>query len=560
MRGAIGRSQFRVLWRVFLFRVIDLEVLSTEGDTAKLLGQFATIFAGISFLFAAPVFILGGNLPEPSLWTTEHLLIATTITAVGVVSILSWDSLAPDRRDVLVLGPMPIRTITLFTAKLAAVGAAVGLVIVSLNIFSGVGWPLFFTASGGSIATVRSLVAYWVTVMLAGVFTFCLVLGIQGAAAQIFPRQIYLRLSSVLQVAGFCLFVGLYFLEPSLETRAALASPANHRMLTWLPGYWFLGLFQQLNGTAFPGFAWLAQRAWLALMLAFVTAVCVLFVSYFRTLPKLVEQPDLLPSPRRITWRPGLGELTQMAIVIFAVRTLLRSRQHRLIVSFYLGVGCAAVLAYMRIAAPDGGVLQAVRAEGNRVIVLSTTILLMCVAVGSIRSVISLPISLRANWIFRITERLDVSAYVAAVRQSVFLMGVVPAWFFLAIALWSLWPMRVAIEHLLVLVLFGGCLVEFSLSGFLKIPFTCSYLPGRAAAHIRFWVAVLLLIPLANLAAQLEFHMLSHAASATFLIVILGVVLMSARWHTKTKAISALELKFEDNPAPEVFALNLDRN
>jgi len=479
---------------------------------------------------------------------------------VGLVSVLSWDSLIPDRRDIFVLGPLPIRTITLFAAKLAAVGAAVGLVVLSLNIFSGLGWPLFFTVSGGAIHTIRSLAAYWATVVLAGAFTFCLILGVQGIAAQIFPRQIYLRLSSVLQVAGFCLFAGLYFLEPALETREALALPANHRMLTWLPAYWFLGLFQQLNGSMSSDFAWLAHRAWTAMALVALTAVCVLFAAYFRTLPKLIEQPDLLPSPHCVAWWPRAGEPTKTVIVVFAVRTLFRSRQHRLIVSFYVGVGCASVLAYMRIATADGSVIQAVEAAQNRVIILSTTILLMCVGVAAVRSVISMPILLRANWIFRITERLEMAEYAAAVRRTLFLIGVAPAWFFIAIALWSLWPLRLASEHLLVLVLFGCCLVEFSLSGFLKVPFTCSYLPGKANAHIMFWVAVLLLIPLANLAARVEFHMLNHAASGMLLIIVLGIVLASARWHTKTRATAAARLKFEDNPAPEVFALKLDRN
>ena len=92
-KGAIGNRNFVFCGGSFCFGSLILRCYRQRADTAKLLGQFATIFAGISFLFAAPVFILGGNLPEPSLWTTEHLLIATTITAVGVVSILSWDSL-----------------------------------------------------------------------------------------------------------------------------------------------------------------------------------------------------------------------------------------------------------------------------------------------------------------------------------------------------------------------------------------------------------------------------------------------------------------------------------
>ncbi len=44
-----------------------------------------------------------------------HSLISLTMLAVGVVGVLSWDSIDPDTRDVFVLGPLPVaaRTILL---------------------------------------------------------------------------------------------------------------------------------------------------------------------------------------------------------------------------------------------------------------------------------------------------------------------------------------------------------------------------------------------------------------------------------------------------------------
>src|SRR5882757_6772314 len=292
MRLNVDKLQFRVLYRVFLLRVIDLELLSGDGDATKLLGQFAAMFAGVSILLTIPLVLMGGVQPQASLWYMEHVLISTTTAVVGLFSVLSWDSLVPDRRDVLVLAPLPIRTSTLFSAKLAAVAASLGLVIVSLNVLSGLLWPLLFApAGGGVLGVIRSLLAYWMTIIMAAAFTFCSVLGVQGIAAQLLSRQRYLRLSALLQVAGFCLFIGLYFLEPSLETREALTAQVNQKLLACLPSYWFLGLFQQLNGSLSPGFASLASRAWMSLMVAVSMAGGSLLISYFRTLRKLVEEP-----------------------------------------------------------------------------------------------------------------------------------------------------------------------------------------------------------------------------------------------------------------------------
>lgn len=85
MRDECGTSklQFRVLYRVFLMRVVDLELLSSEGDTTKLLGQFAALFAAVSFLFTAPLIFLGGRLPQVAFYTMEHLLIATTMLIIA---------------------------------------------------------------------------------------------------------------------------------------------------------------------------------------------------------------------------------------------------------------------------------------------------------------------------------------------------------------------------------------------------------------------------------------------------------------------------------------------
>lgn len=557
----MDKLQFRVLYRVFLLRVIDLELLSGDGDATRLLGQFAAMFAGVSILLTVPLVLTGGVQPQTSLWYMEHVLISTTMAVVGLFSVLSWDSLVPDRRDVLVLAPLPIRASTLFSAKLAAVAASLGLVIVSLNVLSGFLWPLLFAPVGGGVlGAIRSLLAYWMTIILAAAFTFCSVLGVQGIAAQLLSRQRYLRLSALLQVAGFCLFIGLYFLEPSLETREALTAQENQKLLACLPSYWFLGLFQQLNGSLSPGFSPLASRAWMGLAVAASTAGGVLLISYFRTLRKLVEEPDILPAPSRFPWLPPGNGSAQSAILRFSLRTLLRSRQHRLIATFYLGVGGAAVLTYLRIALGDRNFIQAMKTSQARVVVLSASILLMCIAVTGIRGVFSIPISLGANWVFRMTELLEVPEYVTAVRLTLLLMSVTPVWLLFAIALLSMWPLRLATEHLLALSMFGGCLVELSLRGFQKLPFTCSYLPGKANVHIMFWTAVLLAIPVAYQTARFEERLLNNPMHYVFLILILSAVLAGLRWHIKAGAIAAARLEFEDLATPEVFALQLDRS
>src|SRR3978361_2145068 len=99
-------QQFRVLYREFLFRMVDLELLSAhaQGDINKLLGQFASLLVLFSILSLGG--LGGGN--GTAAWPIEHILISTTMLVVGLFAVLSWDSAFPDRRDVLVLAPLPI--------------------------------------------------------------------------------------------------------------------------------------------------------------------------------------------------------------------------------------------------------------------------------------------------------------------------------------------------------------------------------------------------------------------------------------------------------------------
>jgi hypothetical protein len=50
----------------------------------------------------------------------EHYLIATMMLVVGLFTVLSWDTTFPDRRDVMVLSPLPVAPHTILFAKVTA--------------------------------------------------------------------------------------------------------------------------------------------------------------------------------------------------------------------------------------------------------------------------------------------------------------------------------------------------------------------------------------------------------------------------------------------------------
>jgi hypothetical protein len=551
--------QFRVLYRVFLLRVIDLELLSADSDTTKLVGQFAAMFATFSLVISLPFILFGfPRMPPPGSWTLEHFLIATTMLVAGLFSVLTWDSIFPDRRDALVLAPLPVRPSTLFLAKITALFAAVGLVVLSLNIVSGLTFPLMlFPGNSGVLGILRCLLAYWITISAAGFFVFCCVVAIQGLAAQLLPRQLFLRFSAFLQVILFCLFVATYFLEPSLESPRALAAPDNQRMLACLPEYWFLGFFQQLNGSMHPTMIPLARRAWFALATALFGSGAIVLLAYFRVMRKVVEEPDILPSSRRFRWSPSFGESLKTALVLFSTRALLRSRQHRVLLSFYFGVGLAIVLAYIRTPLKQRVLTSPAHPAEIDVAFFAASVIMLFLAFFGLRIVSVIPIALRANWIFRVSQVRTPRKYLEAVRVSWVLLGVAPVWLLSAVLLLSAYSRRDVSKHLLILALLGILLVEISLQTFRKIPFTCSYLPGKGNLHLLFWVFLGFFLPMLAKAVKLESQLLIRLPAFAAMVLFLVLLIPGVRYATRFLVGPNEALIFEEEEPAVLISLKL---
>jgi hypothetical protein len=429
---------------------------------------------------------------------------------------------------------------------------APALAILSFNLFAGFGWPLVFAVGrGSSFSLLRTFPAYWFTIFAAGAFCSFAVLALQGLAAHLLPRQLFLRFSDALQAAALCLLLSSYWLGPSFNSPAALSAAQNQSLLQWLPAYWFLGLFNQLNGSIHPELISLAHRAWIALALSAVCALCALLLSYFRRLPTIVEQPDLLPAMRfRVL---GFGNSLAGAITLFSLRTLLRSRRHRMILSIYVGLGIALVLGFTHIRSNG----RASSVTGISTSFLLATILTMTLSVLALRVVVAIPIALPANWIFRTTQSCHRMHYQRAVRLSWLVLVVAPVLLVSCISLSAdCWPQ--ILGHLLLLLLLGILLVELCLLSFHKISFTCSYLAGKANLHFLFWVCLLVLSLWFRDIVEFESRILHQPRAYALLLLVSLNATLATCWLNRIRAHSESQLIFDQEAEPELVTLKFN--
>jgi len=412
----------------------------------------------------------------------------------------------------------------------------------------------------------RCFAAFWIAMFAGGVFIFCCMLSVQGLA-QLLPRQWYLRLSAGLQMTCFCLLLTVYFLQPGFSSMESLA--ANQKLLFWLPSYWFFGLFQVLNGPMPAMLDVLARRAWMGLSLAGGGAVFAYLICYFRTLRKIAEQPDILPGRGRVrlffqSGLPRFGGSLTTAVVQFSIRTLLRSRQHRVILSFYLGLAFGLAIFFAKSPAAEDQLAGSDPWHQVNAAMLVASIVMMGAAVLGARVVFSLPLDLRANWIFRVTPIAGSSDCMVASRRALYLLSVIPVWTASAAVFLWMWPWRPAVGHLAVLGLLGAIVAELCLRNFHKIPFTCSYLPGRSYAHMVILGLIGVLLVIAR-GADVERHALGSStdnpAGLIAMLGLLGILAAWARWRTSEMAKSPEGmLQFEEAEVPAVMSLGLNRD
>lgn len=411
-------------------------------------------------------------------------------------------------------------------------------------------------ATSGFLGLLRQFWAYWSTMLAASLFVYGATLGTQGLASQALPRRLFLRISGYLQIVVVGVIIGVYFLQPGLGGLDDLAAGSIFRLIQWLPSYWFLAFYQQLNGSMHPALAPLAHRAWIGLATVGCGTAAVYTLSYWRTLRKIVEDPDITPGVVRVHWLPRFGNRYQTALGQFTVRTLARSRQHRLILGFYLGIALAFTSLIGK--ASPSSLSNPWRAED--LLVWSASLVVIVLAAAGTRVAFAVPFDLRANWIFRVIAVRGASESLAASRRALLLLAIAPVW--LATAALCLWihPDRQNAGHLIALCLFGLILADLCLLRFRKIPFTCSWLPGKSHFHLAFICAFLLLLAGAN-TAMLERHALRKTGSTLAMLALLALIFLCIRLTSRAFSNRVpSDLLFEEEEPPQVIVLGLYRD
>jgi hypothetical protein len=483
------------------------------------------------------------------------------MVTMGFIVVFEWDALFPDRRDYQILTPLPVNLLTLFLAKAMAFGLFLGLFLVDVNLFSTLLWAGI--DNGKSLLGIIG--AHLATVMASGLFAALSMAAVQGVLITILPATAFRRVSVWMQTGLMGILVMLLFLAPGL---AALFRGLVENRSPWayaFPGYWFAGFYEHLRpAVARPaylarhpadraGIAFLLQlgnvAAW-SLAAAGAVFVATYLPGYRRHARKVLEAPQPSPSgpgwlaravgawiDRRILRRP-----VEIAIFHFINQTISRSMKHRLFLATYAGCGGAlAILAFVS------------RRNGFLVLPLTLSFIL----ISALRAAFNFPSELGANWSFQVSECRHLRDCLSAMRKWIVVCAIGPLMALQAAMEFARFRWSAALFHLAFGLLLSVLLMEIMFLGFRKVPFTCSYFPGKVNLVFLAVIYVLGFTVYSGTMAFLEVWLEDRPVSAAAFFAVTAVVcLLLVRWRDRQLGAESM-LEYQDPGDPVIRTLEI---
>ncbi|HMF79202.1 MAG TPA: hypothetical protein VK604_26315 [Bryobacteraceae bacterium] len=513
-------------------------------------GAFASLFLLDKYATLLQYFREQRNFdPYKASVADEYFFVVLSMTIIGLVMVLRWNRLFPDRRDFWNLAALPIPIYQVFLANFAALFGLAFLFAVVINAVSAVLFPTFVTMSDGSVAAfLRVGWGHWAAVVSASLFSFFAVFALVGTLMLVLPSRLF-RLVSVavrmlLVVALLTEFMSNLFLQ-LLSGRLPGNAAASMR---FLPSIWFLGLYEKVAHTPKPALAHFGDWALIALAASLLISIAAYSLCYRRHFLRLAESFDTLggarhgTGPRLPVW---LGRVLfrtrfEQACTCFAVKVLSRSERHVMIFGGYLGVGLVIVA---QTALDDASTA-----------LFAVPLLISFFLITGLRFAFDVPAALTANWVFQSAAAGPQPAPRAVARRFILLAAL--SWQPVLLLPWATQRLgwSAACQLTAMNMAFSALAVELSLWKYHQIAFTYVARTDSRQIVTRILgalVAVGLLVPVL---AALERWTLKDTSRFGFIACLIGLAFYELQRRRRLQPAEAAVLTFEERP-PEPFEL-----
>jgi hypothetical protein len=488
-------GQFAILSRHFFGRFFRNESVDFEDQMKErlivALTLLAVLFSWVSWLLLFKYHFV----PDiDRSWQEKNYVLTLMMLIFSIVTLLEWDVLFPDRQDFLNLVPLPVRLRTVFAAKLASFVLFIGTFSVAMMSVSSFLFSIYLTEwrANSLVLAARYVLAHNLAGFAANFAVFFGFVFLQFFLMAALPPALYRRVSLLVR---FALIAGLVFLllgfmaQPSILGRSfhdlEPLREAGDPFMREFPPLWFVGLYEVLLGTRDPLFLAQSRTALLALGLALAAFMASSALSYHRHIRKTLEIRKGRPAFFRISeaWRSLLAATVlrsseERAVYGFFSDTLRSSTKHRTSFTYFLAVGAASVMLF--VAAYRDAFKDLTPANGH---LLVQPLLLVFAVIAGIRVLVNQPASAEANWAFRLTETPRTAKYLSGLKKAVVIKLILPLFGAVLVFHLAIWDPGTALLHAAFGLAVSLLAVGTAFYHYRKVPFACSYVPGRLKLH-----------------------------------------------------------------------------
>jgi hypothetical protein len=401
----------------------------------------------------------------------------------------------------------------------------------------------------------RYHLSHAVSLFLSSLFVFTSLISLRALLVMICPAK-------QVRIVSRCTQLGVLL----LLLCAVLSFPARliterDSLIYVFPPFWFLGIYQSLLKHHSLEIDTLASMGLKAIAVSVPLSVIAYAAGYRHSMLKGFQSAGIASYPFswfRRAWtlilrKTVLRGTIERAIFHFVAETAFRRQEHALYWGSFIMVGIALVYSGT-YAIRSGSISES--AHFN--VLLSFSLILSFFILVGLRFAFSVPADLNANWIFRMVDKQQLEAAFGGACKYMLCAVLIPLLTILMPCYLVFWSPQVVVLHAVYVIALSLILIELLLVRFIKLPFACSYIPGKANLKLLWPAYVVGCIAYSYETTALERWALLDIGRYAVVIVLAALVLVGLRRSRILFVKRMNEIRFEEEPADQRTILNIE--
>jgi len=565
-------NQYKVLIKHFFNRFFYNEAVNFGDGLQEKMIAILVILAFWSGVIANNILFkyLWFNIDKSFSWIEKNYFIGFCMSIIGLISVFEWDNIWPDIKDFNVLKPLPVKTRTFFMSKFLSLILFIGMFIFSLSILSGF---IFANHLGGGV---NYLLMHFIVFFTAGFFIFFLCGVVQGFFMLILRTRLYRKFSGFFQISLMIIFLISLSLSSKISIIIKALKESNSIILYFYPPLWFAGLYEVMIGNSDKTFHLLSSISIMVSISVFILFFVFMSLSYSRYVGinvKSSEFPKIFKYiksiMKKISDKLFFRVPEERAISSFWKKAIQRDKTSRLTLGLFISFGVFIIagllfkelFSFKYSFAELGKSFEYIPVTKNQInknFLMIPFIVCFSLLIG-IRYIVLKPISIKANWIIRITEKKEKKFYMSGLKKGIIVYLLFPVNIIISFIYLFIWDFNFVIHHFFYSFILSIILLEVVFLNYKKFPFATRYIPENTNFKVLWFPILIAFVLYSKICAEIEYLMMKNTDSFFIFYVIISALFVVYKIIRKYFFRNDYKFIFDEKPRKAMLTLDINK-